>query len=74
MLRRFPLLFSLAALVLIALPAVAQNVTEFPLTNIPGGAPFSMTIGPDGNLWFTDQKVSSIVRITTAGVATRSAI
>lgn len=74
MLRRFQSPLSPAALAcfltLISLPAAAQNVTEFPLPNIPGGEPFSMTAGPDSNLWFTDQKVSAIVRITTAGVAT----
>ncbi|MEI9987307.1 MAG: hypothetical protein WDN69_31635 [Aliidongia sp.] len=74
MLRRFLSSFRQSALagilLLISLPVAAQSVTEFPLPNVPGGEPFSITAGPDNNLWFTDQKVNAIVRLTTAGVAT----
>jgi virginiamycin B lyase len=34
-----------------------------------GAGPYSITAGPDGNLWFTEQ-VNQIGRITTSGVVT----
>ena len=49
--------------------AWAQVVTEFSLfpTFV---SPSGITAGPDGNLWFTDQSVSRIGRITPLGVVT----
>ena len=40
-------------LMLIAVPALAAGITEFP---IPTSASFpeGITAGPDGNLWFTE--------------------
>jgi streptogramin lyase len=46
--------------------AAAGTVTEF---NVPSGAPFAITAGPDGNLWFTDS-ASAIGRITPSGSIT----
>jgi virginiamycin B lyase len=43
--------------------------TEFPfLTDV--GYPFSITVGSDGNLWFTDTYANNVGRITLAGVVT----
>src|SRR4029077_19811400 len=41
----------------------AGVITEFPLPD--GTFPYDITLGPDGNLWFT--AVGKIVRITPAG-------
>ena len=46
--------------------AATGTVTEF---NDPSGAPFGITAGPDGNLWFTNS-ASTIGRITTSGSVT----
>jgi streptogramin lyase len=35
-----------------------------------GSSPTSITVGPDGALWFTEQTGNKIGRITTAGVIT----
>lgn len=35
-----------------------------------GSQPFSMTVGSDGNLWFTDEGTNNIGRITTSGTIT----
>jgi streptogramin lyase len=44
-----------------------QNIMEFPVLS-PG--PYSITAGPDGNLWFTEQRDRNVGRITPAGVIT----
>jgi virginiamycin B lyase len=49
--------------------AGAQTIDEFPITTAdsePGG----ITVGPDGNLWFTEFGVGQIGRITTGGTVT----
>ena len=45
-------------------------------TSIPtaGSAPRSITTGPDGALWFTENGGNKIGRITTAGVMTETSI
>ena len=45
-------------------------------TSIPtaGSAPRSITTGPDGALWFTENGGNKIGRITTAGVITETSI
>ncbi|MCU1413444.1 MAG: putative antibiotic hydrolase [Microbacteriaceae bacterium] len=43
-------------------------VTAWPTT--AGSDPEHITVGPDGNLWFTEEGTNSIGRITTAGVVT----
>jgi streptogramin lyase len=54
-------------------PATAQTITEFPIPT-PNGMPGSITLGPDGALWFTFNFNNSlngqIGRITTAGSIT----
>jgi streptogramin lyase len=65
---------ALALAILLALmaghgPAVAQNVTEFPLPTANSG-PFDITTGPDGALWFTEGGANNIGRMTTAGAVT----
>jgi len=55
----------LGALLGIAPAARAQEVTEF---SIPGGAVAAfITVGPDGNLWFTEPDANKIGRITLEG-------
>ena len=44
------------------------GITEFPVPTT-GSQPSSITAGPDGNLWFTEN-ANRIGRITTSGVAT----
>src|SRR5260370_23883022 len=48
-------------------PAAAQHFTEFP---IPTGSSFpqGITAGPDGALWFVEQRSNKIGRITTPRV------
>jgi virginiamycin B lyase len=36
----------------------------------PLSAPFGITSGPDGALWFTEQNAAKIGRVTTSGVFT----
>jgi len=43
--------------------AAAGTVTEFPIPT--RGTPFDITAGPDGNVWFTEENVSKIGRIST---------
>jgi streptogramin lyase len=45
-------------------------VTEFSAGITPGSRPNEITVGPDGNLWFTEGASNRIGRITTAGVVT----
>ena len=70
--------FALFATALIAVlgssaqPAAAVDpvgtVTNIPLTNLP--APVSIVTGPDGNLWFADQQLRAVVRLTPGGELT----
>jgi streptogramin lyase len=41
-----------------------------PVNGIPGPIPNGLAVGPDGNLWFTEQAGNRIGRITMAGVIT----
>jgi len=50
-------------------PARAQTISEFPVTTA-GSDPGGITVGSDGNLWFTEFFVGKIGRITPAGVVT----
>jgi len=36
----------------------------------PGSEPISIILGPDGNLWFTEQEASNVARVTPEGVIT----
>lgn len=49
--------------------AQAQTVTEFSVPT-PNAAPWDITVGPDGNLWFTEEEANKIGRITPSGVIT----
>jgi streptogramin lyase len=60
----------LASLCLLSGGAYAQVVTEFSAGISAGSAPFGITAGPDGNLWFTEQQGNRIGRITPNGVVT----
>jgi streptogramin lyase len=55
-----------------ATAASAQTITEFPIPTA-GTDPLGITVGTDGNLWFTEFFVGKIGRITTAGVITEFA-
>jgi streptogramin lyase len=57
---------------LAASAAVAQVITEYPVTT-PNSEPGGITVGPDGNLWFTEFGVGQIGRITTGGTVTEFA-
>lgn len=65
------LLAAILALVGAGIAGVArgQVVTEFPVTTASCG-PREMTVGPDGNVWFTEYEANQIGRMTTAGVLT----
>jgi virginiamycin B lyase len=54
-------------------PARAQSITEFPIPTA-NSLPSGITIGPDGNLWFTETSANKIGRITTAGMITEFTI
>ncbi|MEO5755166.1 MAG: Virginiamycin B lyase [Chthoniobacterales bacterium] len=47
----------------------APGRASFPIPS-PDSQPISITLGPDGNLWFTEQARSRIARITPKGVIT----
>ena len=57
-----------------ALPAQSVSVTEYPIPTTSGasfgGAPYGITPGPDGALWFTLYFAGQIGRITTTGSVT----
>lgn len=49
--------------------SAAGQVSVYPIPS--GSSPFGITLGPDGNMWFTEQFPSgSIGRITPAGIIT----
>lgn len=58
-----------AALLLLAAGLSAAQITEFPLSQ-PNSRPLGITLGPDGNIWFTEQGANQIGRLTPAGVLT----
>jgi virginiamycin B lyase len=45
------------------------EATVFPIPG-PSGGPRDITLGDDGNLWFTNPQASTVVRITPSGVMT----
>jgi virginiamycin B lyase len=71
--RRFLVGFAVIAALALPQVAVAQTVTEFPITTIDS-QPFDITAGPDGALWFVEQAGNKIGRITTAGSITEFSI
>src|SRR5688500_11309045 len=71
--RTAPFLAVACALALAGLPSTAAaatpTATEFSTGISPGSSPLSITAGPDGNLWFTEND-DRIGRITTSGTVT----
>lgn len=47
----------------------SPRTRSFPIPT-PGSEPISITLGPDGNFWFTEQDRSQVARITPQGVIT----
>jgi streptogramin lyase len=45
------------------------GVRAFPIPT-PDSEPISIILGPDGNLWFTEQNASNVARVTPDGVIT----
>ena len=60
--------YGMAGFLLVAAPAGAQSITEYP--GLAGGTPVELLRGGDQNLWVTDTGLNAIVQVTTAGVAT----
>ena len=50
------------------MPAV--GVTEFSAGLTTDSEPTGITLGPDGNIWFTEQQANKIGRITPSGTIT----
>lgn len=46
-------------------PVAGTSVTEYPVTAATG--PYGITVGPDGNIWFTEQNVSKVGAMSTSG-------
>jgi streptogramin lyase len=64
MLKSLSLVTSVVMLLsLLGAPAWA-DITEFPLTDPTSGDPGFMTVGPDGNIWFTEERGNKIGRIS----------
>src|SRR5437867_1672823 len=52
-------------------PAPFAGVTQFQLPHPdPGSGPYGITVGADGNLWFTERYVDRIGKLTTDGQLT----
>lgn len=56
-----------------AAPAHAGKITEYSILT-PYSAPWGITSGPDGNLWFADRGAQKIGRITTSGQITEYSV
>lgn len=61
------LFIGVAVMTTLVATAVAQSITEYGPT---AGYPGTITAGPDGNLWFTEDSVGGIGKITPSGVIT----
>ena len=55
--------------VTVPVAGAAPSFTSYPLPPGSGGTSV-VTVGPDGNLWFTDNNANRITKSTTAGVMT----
>src|SRR5579875_670967 len=66
--RREAAIMLLASPVILASPAGA-NVALYTVPT-PNSAPESVTVGPDGNIWFTEAQGNKIGRITPSGAIT----
>lgn len=71
--KRF-LLFPIAAgIFAITAPAEVLTITEFPVPTA-ASQPYSIALGPDGNLWFTETGTNKIGRVTPTGGFTEFSI
>jgi len=62
-------LLPLAGVVIIAAPAQALVIDQFPVsTTLTTSAPGAITMGPDGHLWFTDSGNNMIGRASAGGM------
>ena len=62
-------ILSVALLIFSLGQACAGRVRAFPIPT-PDSQPISIILGPDGNLWFTEQNASNVARVTLDGVIT----
>jgi virginiamycin B lyase len=53
--------------------AIANSITEIP-TLTPNAGPTMIVQGPDGALWFTENNVAKLGRLTTSGIMTEVAL
>ena len=63
----------MVAALIMAQIAGAVTMNEFPVPTA-NSTPFRITLGPDGNLWFTEYSGNKIGRITTGGVITEFSV
>jgi len=49
--------------------AAVGDITSYPLPTANSG-PFAIVAGPDGNIWFTEDNVNQVGKMTTSGVVT----
>ena len=68
--RRVALALLFASIGLVCGSAWAQVVTEFSTNITAGAAVVAITQGPDGNMWFTEEGIDKIGRITLNGIVT----
>ncbi len=59
-----------ACLIAVSLGNTAQAKTRAFRIPTPASQPISITMGPDGNFWFTEQNSSRVARVTPQGVIT----
>src|ERR1700681_2777349 len=52
--------------------AAVGDATEYPTPT--GGTPRGIAAGPDGNLWFTEENLNKVAKVTTSGVFTEYVI
>ena len=54
--------------------SVSAGTTQAQIRSLPiptrDSQPISITLGPDGNLWFTEQNASKVARVTPNGQIT----
>jgi len=67
-LRRIP--FFALALGVSAAPLAGVTINDY-LVSPTGSAPYGITAGPDGNVWFTGAAGNNIFRVTPAGLITQ---
>src|SRR5438309_1364493 len=73
MLRHLIFLTSVLSLLSLLSSHVWADITEFQLPN-PNSGPGPIMVGPDGNLWFTENNANQIGRITLSGQITEFAL